>query len=76
VIRNRITGCDDLRSLVEATGLRQAEIGEQLDVHQEVLSQWIQGKSEPQYPGMLRLALQMLALERSIRENHDIIYES
>lgn len=74
--RSKRSERDDLRRLVDATGLRQEEICARLGVQPEVFSQWLQGKGEPQHPGMLRLALQMLALERSIRENHNIIYES
>ncbi len=58
-----------LRKLVEATGLSQKEICARFDVSPEAFSRWLTGTVQPQHPGMLRLALQMLVVERYARED-------
>lgn len=53
----------ELQALVEATGLKQVEICERLNVRPEVLNRWLRGRGTPQHPGMVRLALRMLAID-------------
>ena len=57
----------ELRGLIKATGLKQAEVARRLGRSPVTISRWLAGTQEIGAPDELRLALQYLAMEQQMQ---------
>lgn len=55
---------NDIRALIDATGLSYATLASLLDANPKVVMAWYTGNRKPRHPAMLKKALQLVVLEQ------------